>query len=105
MATPYYACVRCAAKALGPGRTPRDDSGGVARAAGAPLNGQRLDEAGVFLDEGEAQLRLSPHSLLDQLGRLFLSCAGIPVGPAGDADQPQRAPGRAPVGGRAVLGR
>src|SRR3546814_17938000 len=68
MATPYYACVRCAARALGPGGKPRDDSGGVARAAGAPLNVQRLDEAGVFLDEGEAQLRLAPPELLDQLG-------------------------------------
>src|SRR3546814_1625307 len=105
MATPYYACVRCAARALGPGGKPRDDSGGVARAAGAPLNVQRLDEAGVFLDEGEAQLRLAPHELLDQLGRLFLLCAGILVGRAGDGDPQQRAPARVHGGFLELLGR
>src|SRR3546814_20656995 len=98
MATPYYACVRCAARALGPGGKPRDDSGGVARAAGAPLNVQRLDEAGVFMDEGEAQLRLGPHELLAQLGRLFLLCAGILVGRVGVGEPRHTARGWGPGG-------
>src|SRR3546814_605596 len=54
--------------------------------------------------EGEAQLRLAPHELLDQLGRLFLLCAGILVGRAGDGDPQQRAPARVHGGFLELLG-
>src|SRR3546814_20183551 len=92
MATPYYACVRCAARALGPGGKPRDDRGGLARAAGAPLNVQRRDAAGVFLDDGDTQLRLATHELLAQRRRPFILCAGLLATRPGYCAPQQRAP-------------